>query len=409
MIVSLQRKFILISVASVLVVFSGIFLLLVLSSSAQMERTMDTLTDAIAANDGVFPEFDFDRQGAPSRGFPYDNVITEETRFSTRFFTVWLDKGRDVARVNTDAVSSLTREEVEEYAKQALERGRERGWLSDYRYKLQSTPSGVTIVFVNGRENQLMTSRLLFTAFLVLLGSAVLIVTLIVLISKRVVRPVAESYEKQQQFITDANHELKTPLTLILSNLDIVESEVGQNEWLDDIRSEGERMGLLINQLVTLCRMDESENRLEAAAFDLSAAVEDTVSEFQPLAAERGLSLYVWVQPGVTYVGDEMLIRRLCAILLDNAVKYCDSEGMIRVELTRKRHPVLTVENTCAGVNGLELDRLFDRFYRADRARTASGSFGVGLSIARSIVKKHRGSIHAYQKGQMIGFRAELK
>ena len=191
MIVSLQRKFILISVASVLVVFSGIFLLLVLSSSAQMERTMDTLTDAIAANDGVFPEFDFDRQGAPSRGFPYDNVITEETRFSTRFFTVWLDKGRDVARVNTDAVSSLTREEVEEYAKQALERGRERGWLSDYRYKLQSTPSGVTIVFVNGRENQLMTSRLLFTAFLVLLGSAVLIVTLIVLISKRVVRPVA--------------------------------------------------------------------------------------------------------------------------------------------------------------------------------------------------------------------------
>ncbi len=347
--------------------------------------------------------------GAPSRGFPYDNVITEETRFSTRFFTVWLDKGRDVARVNTDAVSSLTREEVEEYAKQALERGRERGWLSDYRYKLQSTPSGVTIVFVNGRENQLMTSRLLFTAFLVLLGSAVLIVTLIVLISKRVVRPVAESYEKQQQFITDANHELKTPLTLILSNLDIVESEVGQNEWLDDIRSEGERMGLLINQLVTLCRMDESENRLEAAAFDLSAAVEDTVSEFRPLAAERGLSLYVWVQPGVTYVGDEMLIRRLCTILLDNAVKYCDSEGMIRVELTRKRHPVLTVENTCAGVNGLELDRLFDRFYRADRARTASGSFGVGLSIARSIVKNHRGSIHAYQKGQMIGFRAELK
>ena len=265
------------------------------------------------------------------------------------------------------------------------------------------------MVFVNGSMNWAVTTRLLVTAFLVLLGSALLILLLTVLLSKRVVRPVAESYEKQKQFITDANHELKTPLTLILSNLDIVEAELGQNEWLDDIRSEGERMGLMINQLVALSRMDESQAHMVRSAFDLSAAVEDTVSEFQPLAAERGKKLQTSIEPGIRYEGDEGLIRRLASILMDNAVKYCDEGGEIRVEVCQHRHPVLIVENTYAQVDQLELDRLFDRFYRADKARTFSGSFGVGLSIAQSIVRSHRGSIHAYRKGNTIGFRAELK
>lgn len=409
MIARLQKRFILISAVSVLLVFAGVFALLAVFGNAQVERTMDTLTDAIAANDGAFPDFDPAEQEGPDRHFPYDSLIDEETRFSTRFFVVWLDGEEEIRQVNSDAISSLTREEVEEYARRAVDRGRERGWISDYRYKVLDTDTGSIVVFVNGSMNKSVTGRLLFTAFLVLLGSAALILLLILLISKRAVRPVAESYEKQKQFITDANHELKTPLTLILSNLDIVESEVGQNEWLDDIRSEGERMGLLINQLVTLCRMDESQAHMVLSDFDLSGAVADTASEFEPLAAERGLELEVRVEPGVEYQGDEALIRRLVSILLDNAVKYCDAGGAIRVELLQKRRPVLTVENTYADVGDLELERLFDRFYRADKARTFSGSFGVGLSIARSIVKNHHGSITAYRREGSIGFRAELK
>ena len=155
--------------------------------------------------------------------------------------------------------------------------------------------------------------------------------------------------------------------------------------------------------------MDESQDHIVRSAFDLSAAVEDTVSEFQPLAAERGKGLRTAIEPGIRYEGDKGLIRRLVSILMDNAVKYCDQGGEIQVEVSQRRHPVLTVENTYAGVGSLELDRLFDRFYRADKARTFSGSFGVGLSIARSIVHSHHGSIHAYQKGDSIGFKAELR
>lgn len=408
MIGSLRRKFISISMISIFIVFSCIFISLMVFTKIQTNRSVDMLVDTISSNDGVFPKFDPSKQRMLVQ-MPYSDVITEETQFSTRFFSVWLDDEKQIVNTNMDSVSTITEQDVEDYTDKVLKRGKERGWIGDYRYRIMDTEDGTTVVFVNGNTYNNTSNRLLFTALLVLLGSASLILILTIVVSKRAVRPVAESYEKQRQFITDANHELKTPLTLILSNLDIVESELGKNEWLDDIRSEGERMGLLINQLVTLSRMDESTDSVMREEFNLSSAVADTVSEFESLAEERGHTLTSSVSPSVYYYGDESLIRRLTAILLDNAIKYCDAGGNIQLSLICRRHPVLTVENTYQDVDKLELNRLFDRFYRADKARTFSGSFGIGLSIAQSIVKSHKGNIAAYKKSGIIGFRVELK
>ena len=245
----------------------------------------------------------------------------------------------------------------------------------------------------------------------VLIGSFLAILLIIILISKRAVKPTAEAYEKQKQFVTDANHELKTPLTLILSNADIVESEIGENEWLEDICGEGEQMGALINQLVTLSRMDEDGSNLSVTEFDLSAVALDTVSEFEGLAAERNKELTADIEPDIVYSGDEGMIRQLLSILLDNAVKYCYPDGQIIASVHSKSHgAVITVENTYADVDSVELERLFDRFYRADKARSFTGSFGVGLSIAKGIAQKHRGSILAYKKdNDHIGFKVILK
>lgn len=242
MIGNLRKKFICISTISIFAVFSIILSLLLVLTRVQMNRTLDMLTDTIAENNGFFPEFDSSKPHTPSL-FSYSNTITEETRFSTRFFTIWLNEQQEVTDVNIDSVSTISQSEVEQYVLEAMDSPKERGWVSEYRYKITSTEDGWFFVFVNGAMYQTTTNRLLFTVFLILLGSAVLILTLTVIISKKVVRPMAESYEKQKQFITDANHELKTPLTLILSNLDILESEYGKNEWLDDIRGEGGTYG----------------------------------------------------------------------------------------------------------------------------------------------------------------------
>ena len=170
-------------------------------------------------------------------------------------------------------------------------------------------------------------------------------------------------------------------------------------------------MGALINQLVTLSRMDEGNANLAVTEFDLSEMASDTVSEFAGLAAEKQKNLTAVIKPSIWYRGDEGLIRRLICILLDNAIKYCDSNGDIRVSVYAKgRCPVITVENSYKNVENEEIGKFFDRFYRADKARTFTGGFGIGLSIAKGIARNHKGDIVAYKKNAAyIGFRVTLK
>lgn len=409
MIYNLQKRFIKITAFSIGLVFALIFAIIYLVSTFQLNDTMDMLTDVFSENDGRFP--DEENLSTDSPQVLQDIFFSPETKFSIRFFTVWLDESGEIVQKNTEYVSSVSETEIQEYTDRAINQGKERGWLEGYRYKVADTEYGKLIVFVNGETNRGMTYQILYIVFFVMIVSLFIILLLIIFISKRAVRPAAEVYEKQKQFVTNANHELKTPLTLILSNLDIIESEIGKNEWLDDVRSEGERMGELINQLVMLSRMDEDISDIETEEFDLSNMATDIVSEFENLSTERHKNLSAVVDPLIMYKGDEGLIRRLMSILLDNAIKYCDLGGNIDVRVYQKgHHPVIIVENSYRDIDNLELNRLFDRFYRADKARTFSGNFGVGLSIAKGIAKKHKGDIIAYKKDSTaIGFKVTLK
>ena len=202
-----------------------------------------------------------------------------------------------------------------------------------------------------------------------MLGCSALVLILIFLLSKNAVKPIAESYEKQKQFVTNANHELKTPLTLILANLDIAEAELGKNEWLDDIRAEGHRMTELVNQLVALSRMDEEGHQMNISVVYFGDLVADTVAEFEPLAKDREKNLISDVDKDITYFGDEALLHRLVGILMNNAIKYCDNGGKISVKLHKGRRVILTIENTYSAIEDIELNRLFDRFYRSDKSR----------------------------------------
>lgn len=405
MIYHLQKKFIRICGSSVLVVFTVIFLLIFGVAAKSLNGAMDALADRISDHDGRFPE------GKGDRGkwdIPKDapGFMTKETPFSTRFFTVRFDENGQISGVDISSVSAVTKEDAQEMGMDTYESGRERGWIGDYRYKRYWTGQETAIVFVDGSMNRFLSNRLILSSGGVLLASALTIIVIVIFFSKRAVRPVAESYAKQKQFITDANHELKTPLTLVMANLDILEAEIGENEWLSDIRSEGERMSALVNQLIMLARMDEEQTNPEMQRFSMSDMMTEAVSEFQMLAQERGKTMTAQIEPHVDYMGEEEAVRRVVTILLDNAVKYCDTGGVIVLKLEKKKHPVLFVENTYADVGGIELDKLFDRFYRADKARTFDGGFGVGLSIAKAVVTQHKSEISTYQKGVgMIGFK----
>ena len=303
---------------------------------------------------------------------------------------------------------SLMRSAVE-YAKKVIKNSDERGWLSNYRYKVFSLESGTGVVFIDGSMNRSALMQSTTIAGCVLLGCAALVLILIFLLSKKAVKPIAESYEKQRQFITDANHELKTPLTLIRANAEIAEAELGKNEWLEDIKAEGHRMTELVNQLVALSRMDEENSKLNIVQIPFGELVFDTVSEFEALARGRGKALSVNIDRSIIYSGDETLLHRLVGILLDNAVKYCDEGGEIKVNLEKRRRIILSVENTYAAIGEIELNKLFDRFYRADKARKFTGGYGVGLSMAKAIAEKHKGEITAYKKDKSnIGFKVVL-
>ena len=412
MIYRLQKRFILICTVSVLTVIALVFGVILVLNISSMNRNMDMLADRVSEGGGRFP-------GSFGEMMPHDkkpprneqnfDFITPETPFSTRHFTVFFDKKGMVDQTFTDSIYAIDEDTAIEYAEKVMDDGEERGWISSYRYKVFSTEMGYGVVFVDGSMSRSAMMQSMTIAGIVLLGCAALVLILIFLLSKKAVKPIAESYEKQKQFVTDANHELKTPLTLILANLDIAEAELGKNEWLDDIRSEGHRMTELVNQLVALSRMDEEGQQMNITEVSFGDLVADTVSEFEPLAKDRGKALTASIDKEITCFGDEALLHRLVGILMDNAIKYCDQGGEISVTLHRGRRVVLTVENTYSAVGEIELHRLFDRFYRADKARKFTGGYGVGLSMAKAIVEKHKGGIAAYEKDSThIGFKVVL-
>ena len=411
MIYSLRRRFILISTVSILLVVALVFGVMFILNLSSMNRNMDILADRVSEGGGRFPgsfgEMPFP-EIAPPKNEPNFDFITSETPFSTRHFTVFFDDDGEVAKTFTESIS-IPEGKAVDYAKQAIGREKNRGWIYNYRYKVFSAERGLGVVLVDGSMSRSALMQSTTISAMVLLACGALVLVLIFLLSKRAVKPIAESYEKQKQFITDANHELKTPLTLILANLDIAESELGENEWLDDVRSEGNRMAELVNQLVALSRMDEEKHTLNLSDVPLGRIVSDTVSEFEPLAISRGKTLVAHIDRESVCHGDEALLRQLVGILMDNAMKYCDQGGEITVSLYGGRRTVLAVENTYASVGELELNRLFDRFYRADKARTYMGGYGVGLSMAKAIAEKHKGVITAYQKDPThIGFKVVL-
>lgn len=391
MIYSLRKKFILICTVSFLSVFAVMIIAIFISDTLRLNNMLDSVSSVIYNDRGRTP----DHQKSHDAGSRHEpNFINEEERFFSQFFTVTIyNDGYEDADVSSSY--EITENQAILIAKQTLSECKEKGWYNNFRYNIYTDDNSITIVFISGSSIKSILGDSIISTIKVFGIGSLAVMLLIVVISKFAVKPAAESYEKQKQFITNANHELKTPLTLILTNVDIAESELGRNEWLDDIRIEGELMHKLVNQLVTLTRMDESGTTPEHEEDDISKIAEDVVFEFTDLTQMYGKTITSQITPDICVKINTDEIRQLIAILIDNAIKYCDENGDIRISITQNKHVHINVYNSYKDIDNVQLDRLFDRFYRADNARTSGSGFGIGLSIAQSVVKHHRGSIRA--------------
>lgn len=423
MIYHLRSKFIKICMLSFMTVFVIFLIAIYLFSSIRINRQLDGLVDIIFENDGSFPELDPESLKELQEQSPDKNILNLDSPFSTRFFTVWLDSSDQVTRTDTSYISSITEAEADEYAGiLTLSRqnflhiqDKQKGWINNFRYKKYTDENGSVVIFVDGTVPLSASRSVMLTCICVFIAVTLIVLLLVIIFSKYVVRPIAESYEKQKRFITDASHELKTPLTLILTNTEIVQSEIGPNEWLDDIKSEGEQMSLLIRRMISLARMDEADTVLEQQPFDLSAVLLEVTEAFTPAIYDKKLHLVTEIPGSLTCTANEPAIRQLLSILMDNAVKYCDPQGTIcitlkqSVGLKHKTHAILTIDNTYANVSSLSLNHLFDRFYRSDQARTSGEGFGIGLSIAQSIAEKHHTHLTVHSiDNTTIRFRINL-
>lgn len=285
---------------------------------------------------------------------------------------------------------------------------KEYGTFGDYRYYVASRQAMYKVVFLRCTQEFEAMRSLLRTSVLVGLVCSLAVFGLVTILSGVVMRPFAENVERQKRFISDVTHELKTPLGVIMADIDMQVMEHGSSEWLENARSQTDHMTLLIDRLVTRSLLDESMQKAEAVLISFSLLAGDVVAAFEPAAVTGGLKLRADIAPGVEVYGNEESLREVLSILLDNAVKYTPRGGHIWLKLTGGRKTVLEIANTCHGLSVEDLDRLFDRFYRGAAARTAQEGHGLGLSIARDLVQNQGGSIRVRLEGAKIIFSVEM-
>lgn len=295
----------------------------------------------------------------------------------------------------------------------ALQRREDSGLLESYhmRYLRESGPLSIRIAFADSSLEQSTLRSLTGTTALIGVAAFLVLFGFSYLLSGVVTRPVEKAWQEQQRFLSDASHELKTPLTVILSSADLLSGSLPETAqgYVDNIRSESRRMKKLVESMLTLARADDGGHKLVFTPLDLSDVVTDTALLFEPVAFESGRQLLYNIQEGLRTSGDADKLRQLVSILLDNAIKYAPEHSPIRLTLAgEEKTALLTVENGGQPIPPEVISHLFDRFYRADGSRSDTEGFGLGLSIAQSIVKEHRGAIRCESDQRSTRFLVTL-
>lgn len=420
----LRRKFILVAMGAVTVVLTLIIAGINIVNYSHVCKMADARLDYILAGKGSIDWGD-EPKAEPANGkdagdsqagvrIRHFEGMTAESPFDTRYFTVTIDAGQ-VADVNTARIAAVSAKRAASIAAKLHSKGWVSGFSGNYRYTTDVQDDETTYVFVDcSRELASFHSFLSASVAISCIGWLA-VLAIVTVASGAVIRPMVESYSKQKRFITDASHEIKTPLAVIDAANEVQEIESGESEWTQSIHEQVARLTALTERLVFLARMDEGSAGFTMAAIDLSEAVQKAAAPFESVAVSRGKRLSMSVASGVRTHADAAAVAQVVELLLDNATRYA-SEGSV-IELSLRAVPrgqgkgtaELAVSNAVDKLPEGDLDRLFDRFYRADVSRSSkTGGSGVGLSVVRAIAEAHGGAASVCGHDHQIIFTVRL-
>lgn len=395
-----------ISMIAVLTVIGGA---LIFGVYINFSHNTDKILRYIADNDGIFPSSQNTETaegsaeedipgGDYASGFGFGMKFTAETPYETRYFTVRLAKSGEVIFADVSHIAEVSAEKAGILARKVNILGKESGMLRQYRYLKQTCDNGERIIFfINCTTSLRWISSLVSLLFTTMIFVLLITSLLVWLASEGIVETFYVNLENQKKFITNASHEIKTPIAIIDANAEVLKYTTGENEWIASIQNQTKRLSKLTKRLVALSKAEESSVSGKMERFSLSDAVCDTAHSLKPSAESRALNYNIDIEHGVYMKGDEGSIRQMAEVLIENAVKYCSDGGEVRIKLyTKGRSIYFETYNDCPGVDNEKLSKLFDRFYRADDSRSReTGGFGIGLSIAKAVVATHKGKIYA--------------
>ena len=350
---------------------------------------------------------DIDATSSASRERPEDflHTITDVFRIERtsqanlrNYFSVKVNSDNSIMELIQDFPLNYTNDEINHLVKEIRKSGKKHGSLSGVSFYIRDLRGNQQLICMVNRNSELKTLSKLYTySTLLYLFSIIVSVLISIPISNYMIRPAEDAFIKQKQFIADASHELKTPIAVIGANIDVLESEIKGNKWLDYIKTENKRMGELVRDLLYLAKNDAGRNELTFCDFDFSNAVENSVLPFEVVAFEAGKTLEFDIEKGLTCNGDEKSLKQVFIILVDNALKNSEEGAHITVRAYAEGQKIIyKVRNTGAGIPKEELEKIFLRFYRSDSSRVRkTGGCGLGLAIARAIATDHDGTLIA--------------
>lgn len=388
MIRRLKRRFILLTMTAAFLLLAIVVVWMNLLNYRTVCRDADEMIGFLLERGTDFPGPGGDRQPPGGRSRPDD----------ARFFSVLLSPEGEVLEVDTDSIISVGRDEAAEYALSVRKDPDRKGFAERFRYSIRDDARGVRIWFLEcGRSLDNFLEFLLISILTGLTGW-ILVGVFVVFFAGKIVHPLVENDKNQKRFIMDAGHELKTPLTVINANVDLMEMEYGEDENIAEIRQQTALLTSLTEDLMCLTRMEGQSERPESVEFSLSGTVAEVISGFRARARVEDRRMEVSIEPELALLGDEKAVRRLVSLLTDNALKYTPDGGEIVIGLSDTgKGARFTVENdTRETIPKEEIPRLFDRFYRADPSHNSeTGGHGIGLSVAKAITVAHGGRIEA--------------